>query len=382
MIKKKVYTNLFAIYSWVNCMDYSDAGLVISKSGKQEVRVIESQVACDGVKLLIKAGDAHFGIPCQKFEYSTVDNVPVSLDYAEYGAAFQWSSYEQEYRMVIETDSTPLRQLLRSVCAANLNGRELRIKQRVSPSAVDAEIAAKITSTTTSVTVDADTGIIALDDSDFSNIMPEAATTVLIGSVADGDNKTGVQVEMLTPDQTVTTRMIFDSPRVSQLARDYIVAEYTVSGTGGPISVLLIDDEPPLTDLAKAKIEEHHANMSIVTATSVEAANKILNTQSVDCVVSDYSMPGEDIGSLTAMMKHTDNALPFVIFSRMAEGDVAPEDRPDNVDEWIQKDVGAEQYRTLGAVIKRLIAKKRYPNQSGVKAHPDPTALNDSTRTV
>lgn len=364
-------------------MDYTDAGLVLSKSGKQQATVIESQVACDGVKLLIKAGDAHFGIPCQKFEYSTVDNAPVSLDYAEYGAAFQWSSYGQEYRMVIETDSMPLRGLLRSVCAANVNGRELSVKQRVSPTAVDAEIAAKITSTTTSVTVDADTGIIAIEDVDFSNILPQTATTVSIGSVADGDtDKTGVQIEMLNPDQTVTTRMIFDSPRVSQLVRDYIVAEYTVSGTGGPISVLLIDDEPPLTDLAKAKMEEQHANMSVVTATSVEAANKVLNTQSVDCVVSDYSMPGEDIGSLTAMMKHTDNALPFVIFSRMATGDVAPENRPDNVDEWIQKDVGAEQYNTLGAVIKRLIAEKRHTSQSGVKAYADPTALNDSTRTV
>lgn len=364
-------------------MDYTDAGLVLSKRGKQEVSVIESEVACDGVKLLIKAGDAHFGIPCQKFEYSTVDNAPISLGYAEHGAAFQWSSYGQEYRMVIETDSTPLRKLLRSVCAANINGRTLRIKQRVSPTTVDAEVAAKTMSTTTSVTVDADTGIIALDHTDFSNISPQTVTTVSLGSVTAGDaDKTGVQTEMVMPDETVTTRLVFDSPRVSQLVRDYIVAEYTVSGTGGPISVLLIDDEPPLTDLAKAQIEEQHANMTVETTTSVEAATRILNTQSLDCVVSDYHMPSEAIGSLTSMMKHTDTILPFVIFSRMAEDDVAPENRPDNVDEWIQKDVGTEQYHHLGGVIKRLVAEKRHTCASDIKVQTDPTALNDSTRTV
>jgi len=364
-------------------MDYTDAGLVLSESQHQNVATVESQVACDGVKLLIKSGDTHIGIPCQKLEYSTVDNAPVSLGYAEHGAAFQWSSNGQEYRMVIEADSTPLRKLLRSICASNLNGRELRIKQRVSPATVDAEVTAKTMSATTSVTVDPTTGSITFDDVDLSNLSPQTITTVSTGSVTVGDtNKTGVQAEMLTPDKSVTTRIMFDSSRVCQLVRDYIVAEYTVSGTGGPMSVLLIDDEPLLTDLGKKKLEQKHANMHISTATSIEAACKILNTQAVDCVVSDYRIPGESIGALTSMMKHTDGALPFVIFSRMAEGDVAPENRPDSVDEWIQKDVGAEQYRTLGNVIKRFIAEKRNRSQSGIKVDADPTVLNDSTRTV
>lgn len=368
-------------------MDYTDAGLVLSKSQKEEAAVIEAQVACDGVKLLIKTGEAHIGIPCQKIEHSTVDNVPVSLGYAEHGAAFQWYSNEQEYRMVIETDSTPLRQLLRSICASNVNGRELCIKQRVSSTTVDTKVATKTMSTTTSVTVDPSTGIITFADTDVSNISPQTVTTVSMGSItASNDNansdKTGVQVKTLAPDEMITTRIIFDSPRVCQLVRDYIVAEYTVSGTGGPISILLIDNEPLLTKLGKAKIEENHADININTATTVETACKILSTRSIDCIVCDYCMPGEAIGSLTSMMKHTDNALSFVIFSRMAEGYVAPENRPDSVDEWIQKNEESEQYQTLGDVIKRLVAEKRHSSKSDTKVDADPTILNDSTRTV
>ena len=368
-------------------MDYTDAGLVLAKSQKEEVAVIEAEVACDGVKLLIKTGEAHVCIPCQKFEYSTVDNVPVSLGYAEHGAAFQWSSNEQEYRMVIETDSKPLRQLLRSICASNVNGREPRIKQRVSSIKDDVKVAAQTMSTTTSVTLDPNTGIITFADTDVSNISPQTVTTVSMGliTVSNGNtntDKTGVQVKTLTPDEMITTRIIFDSSRVSQLVRDYIVAEYTVSGTGGPISVLLIDNEPLLTKLGKSKIEEQHANININTATTVETACKILSTRSVDCIVCDYCMPGEAIGSLTSMMKHTDSALSFIIFSKMAEGYIAPENRPDSVDEWIQKNERSKQYHTLGSVIKHLVAKKRQSSNFGIKVDADPTILNDSTRTV
>lgn len=359
-------------------MEYTDAGLVLSKGGKQEIAVIESQVACDGVKLLIKAGDAHFGVPCQKFEHALVDDVPVSLGYAEHGAAFQWSSSDQKYRMVLETDGQPLLHLLRSVCAASINGREIRIKQRVSPTAFNTETKPKTTSTTTSVSLDASTGVITFDDTDFSNISPQAATTVLIGSIDMGDRvQTAVQAEMLTPEETITTRFVFDSDRASQLVRDYIVADYTLSGTGGPISVLLIDDEPPLTDLAKTKIEEYHENMTVETATSVEQANQLLNTKSFDCVVSDYHMPGESIGDLISLMKHTDKSMPFLVFSRMAEEAVAPEDRPGGIDVWIEKNMGSKQYRSLGVEIKRLVAQKRHSGYDDLRVHPEATDSNN-----
>jgi|GEM_PF-6165671 FOG: CheY-like receiver len=360
-------------------MEYTDAALILSKSGTEKTAVVKSKLACDGVKILIKTGDVHFGIPCQKFEFSTVDKVPVSLDYAEHGAAFQWSSHDQEYRMVIETDETTLRQLLRSVCMANINGKETKIKQRISPIACDTDIQRKTISTTTSVALDATTGILAIDDSDCADISPQMATTVSAGSV---NGRHAIQVAMIRPDETITTRIIFDSTRVCQLVRDYLVADYTLSGTGGPISLLLIDDEPLLTELAKDQLKKHHENMTIETASTFEHATQLLNNGSFDCVVSDYHIPEDTIHTLTSCLKQTNQSVPFIIFSRKAKEEVPPENRPDSVDEWIQKDKNIEIYCRLGVAIKRHIAQTRQSSNHEPEVRIDPTVLNNTTRKV
>lgn len=358
-------------------MKYVNARIALYKSDIEETAVVEAKLACDGVKLLIKTDNTHFSIPCQELERSTVDNVPVSLDYAEHGAVFQWFSHGQECQMIIETDSTPLRQLLQSVCAANVNGRKIRIKQRVTPLATNTESKSKTISATTSVSLDATAGVLTFDDDNFIPVSPRLVIGISAGSVSDG---AGIQVAMVKPNKTVITRIILDTSRVCQLVRDYIVGDYTLSGIGGSISVLLIDDEPPATELAKIQLKQHHERLSVETATSIKAATRLLNNNSFDCVVSDYHIPGETIRSLTPIMEDINNSLSFIVFSRKAREGVPPENRPEGIDEWVQKEIGTEQYRRLGVLIKQLVARRRQ-GSSEVTPQLDPTVLNNTTRT-
>ena len=56
------------------------------------------------------------------------------------------------------------------------------------------------------------------------------------------------------------------------------------------ISVLLVDDEPVILDIARAFLERH-GEFSVTTVLSAEEGLALLNEQDFDAVVSDYEMP-------------------------------------------------------------------------------------------
>ena len=80
--------------------------------------------------------------------------------------------------------------------------------------------------------------------------------------------------------------------------------------------ILLIDDEPsirePLAEYLTAQ------GFMVVDAASAAEARSVLRAQTVDLVVSDIMMPGEDGLSLTRHLRET-SSLPVILLTARAE---------------------------------------------------------------
>jgi len=102
------------------------------------------------------------------------------------------------------------------------------------------------------------------------------------------------------------------------------------------ISVLYVDDEPALLDLARIFLEGS-GSLSITTIDSVKHALEQLKTQSFDAIVSDYQMPEMDgIEFLKIIRAQYDN-IPFILFTGKGREEIVIEALNCGADSYIQK---------------------------------------------
>lgn len=113
------------------------------------------------------------------------------------------------------------------------------------------------------------------------------------------------------------------------------------------IRVLHVDDDEALADLAATFLERECDPLEVVTETSVDAALRVLQAQVIDCVISDYDMPGRDG---LAFLKHVRNAapdLPFILFTGYESADLEADALRAGVTEYQRKRTDTEQYAVL-----------------------------------
>ncbi|MFC7027438.1 response regulator [Halomicroarcula sp. GCM10025710] len=66
------------------------------------------------------------------------------------------------------------------------------------------------------------------------------------------------------------------------------------AAVGRPIRILHVDDDPELADLAGTLLEREDDQFRVDTAGSASEGLEHLEQHPVDCVVSDYDMPGRN----------------------------------------------------------------------------------------
>jgi len=126
-----------------------------------------------------------------------------------------------------------------------------------------------------------------------------------------------------------------------------------------PITVLHVDDEPGLCDLVASFLEREHKWLSVETAPDAETALERLHAGDIDCVVSDYDMPGLDgLDFLRDVrMEHPD--LPFILYTGKGSEEIASEAISAGVDDYLQKETHTEQYTVLANRIRNVVERRR-----------------------
>ncbi|MFA4878214.1 MAG: PAS domain S-box protein [Methanoregula sp.] len=124
------------------------------------------------------------------------------------------------------------------------------------------------------------------------------------------------------------------------------------------ISILYVDDEPALLDIARLFLEKS-GEMQVDTALSAADALQKLAGREYDIIISDYQMPDMDGIALLKVLKKNGNTTPFILYTGRGREEVVIEAINNGATFYLQKGGDPKsQYAELAHKI-RLAAEKR-----------------------
>ncbi|MDS0283525.1 PAS domain S-box protein [Haloarcula onubensis] len=127
----------------------------------------------------------------------------------------------------------------------------------------------------------------------------------------------------------------------------------------GDIRVLHVDDEREFAEVAAMHLERADDGLDVVTEVSARDGLSRLRTSAVDCVVSDHDMPEMNGLEFLKAVREEFEELPFILFTGKGNEEIASDAISAGVTEYLQKDVGTDQYTVLANRIRRAVGETR-----------------------
>jgi PAS domain S-box-containing protein len=125
------------------------------------------------------------------------------------------------------------------------------------------------------------------------------------------------------------------------------------------LTILLVDDDPDLLDLAVRYLAEM-APWKILTAPSVDTALAILSAKPVNAIVSDYEMPDKDGIRFLKLLRGRGDTTPFIIFTGRGREVVAMQALNYGADFYLQKGGDPEaEFAELRNLIEKAVERRR-----------------------
>jgi PAS domain S-box-containing protein len=127
----------------------------------------------------------------------------------------------------------------------------------------------------------------------------------------------------------------------------------------GDIRVLHVDDDEELTDVASVHLERADDDITVLTESSARDGLERLRFSPVDCVVSDHDMPETNGLEFLKAVREEFPELPFILFTGKGNEEIASDAISAGVTEYLQKDIGTDQYTVLANRIRRAVGESR-----------------------
>jgi PAS domain S-box-containing protein len=134
------------------------------------------------------------------------------------------------------------------------------------------------------------------------------------------------------------------------------------------VRLLHVDDDPALTELTATYLEREDERIRVTTATGPDEGLDVLTADDIDCVISDYNMPGTNGIEFLEAVRRVYPDLPFILFTGRGSEEIASEAISAGVSDYLQKGGGADKYallanRGVNAVQKRRNERARERDQ-------------------
>ena len=131
----------------------------------------------------------------------------------------------------------------------------------------------------------------------------------------------------------------------------------------GPITetarVLYVDDDPAFTEMASTMLKRKSDRLEVRTANDAESGLEIVGSEPIDCVVSDYSMPGTDGLEFLRAVREDHEELPFLLLTGKGSEEIASEAISSGVTDYLQKERGTGHYSLLANRITNAVEQYR-----------------------
>ena len=131
--------------------------------------------------------------------------------------------------------------------------------------------------------------------------------------------------------------------------------------TNRSITVLHVDDEPDFSEMVASFLASVDDRLDVRTATSPDEGERVLAERDVDCIVSDYEMPGRDGIEFLKSVRADHPDLPFILYTGRGSEEVASEAISAGATDYLQKQSGTEQYELLANRIRNAV--RRYSTE-------------------
>ncbi|WP_049906189.1 PAS domain-containing protein [Halorubrum aidingense] len=120
--------------------------------------------------------------------------------------------------------------------------------------------------------------------------------------------------------------------------------------------LLCVDDDADILDLTVTFLERKLPTATIHTATHVDEARTLIETEPITCVVSDYEMPDQTGLAFLRAVREDHPSLPFILFTGQGSESIASDAISAGVTDYLQKG-GPEQYDRLAARVRHAVAE-------------------------
>jgi PAS domain S-box-containing protein len=132
-----------------------------------------------------------------------------------------------------------------------------------------------------------------------------------------------------------------------------------MSATNDSVRVLHVDDRLDVTELASTFLEREAPRFDVETAASASEGLERLEGGDLDCIVSDYDMPGRNGLEFLEAVREDHPDLPFILFTGKGSEEVASEAISAGVTDYLQKGSGTEQYELLANRVSNAVDAHR-----------------------
>lgn len=130
-------------------------------------------------------------------------------------------------------------------------------------------------------------------------------------------------------------------------------------GRRDEINVLHVDDEPDFARMVALNLEAESDRFQVQSTTDPTDVARIVETEPVDCVLSDYYMDALDGIEVLKAVREVDPELPFILFTDTGSESVASEAISAGITDYVIKEVIKNQYELLATKIETAVDRRR-----------------------
>jgi two-component system phosphate regulon response regulator OmpR len=145
---------------------------------------------------------------------------------------------------------------------------------------------------------------------------------------------------------------------------------YVTAAASGLIRILVVDDDARIRDLLRRYLSQE--GFEVLLAEDAKALNRVMTRETVDLIVLDLMLPGEDGLSICRRLRAANDVTPIIMLTAKVE----------DVDRIVGLEVGADDYlpkpfnpRELLARIHAVLRRRPAPEAPGAPARTRDRAL-------